>query len=87
MPFEKSFVCLGVVVRFGHRLGITNKPERLADLAAELATLQQHGQLPAQLAARIRGRLGFARAQVFGRLGGPALRTLTRIESGYASPF
>ena len=85
VPFEKSFVCLGVVFRFGQCLGVTNKPERLADLAAELAILNRHRQLPAPLAARIRGRLGFARAQVFGRLGGPALRALSRVETGSAT--
>ena len=81
-PFEKSFVCLGVVFGFGRCLEVTNKPERLDDLASELATLERLQQLPAPLAARIRGRLGFARAQVFGRLGGPALRALSRIEAG-----
>ena len=55
---------------------VQNKPERVEELSAALASLLRQPDCPAQLLPKLRGRLMFARSLCFGRFGAAALRTL-----------
>jgi hypothetical protein len=54
---------------------VGNKPERVADLLAEIEEAKRHGLTPAA-AASLRGKLQYAEGQTFGRCGSAALAVL-----------
>ena len=82
--FADSFTALGVVFSFAEvaQAGVvvvSNKQDRGARI---LEALEQQAQAPAfspAAAASIRGKLQYARGQVFGGVGGPGLRALSRL--------
>ena len=76
-PFAEEFVALGVVFNMSgivrsKKLWIANKPERVSRLREEISEILNTGRLRPGHAARLRGKLAFASAQIFGRCGAAA---------------
>ena len=85
-PFAASFVCLGACVSFeavGHVV-VSNKAARLKDLMREVEKARLERDMSRTMAKQLRGRIGFMRAQVFGRVGAPALRLLSLFAEGHS---
>lgn len=79
LPFAESFPVLGVSVGLpqarGEPVRAANKADRVEALSADLTRALAEG-LSASEAATLRGRLQFALAQTFARVGAPALAVL-----------
>ena len=80
LPFGPRFEPLGVVVDLSRSAAgvvtVTNKASRVDELAAAVASATASGCISPQEARSLRGRFVFARAQIFGRCGAPALKLL-----------
>ena len=80
VPFATKFEPLGVVVDLSGssdgRVVVTNKEARLEELREFVNRVTGTGSMTVQEVRRFRGRFVFSRAQVFGRVGAPALRAL-----------
>ena len=79
---SESFVSLGVQFNVGRVLShgcltICNTERRVANLAFELNLIKKEGLLSPARAASLRGKLGFAFSQTFGKVGRAGLRPLT----------
>ena len=84
--FAGVFPCLGTVVHlgeFGAPIEVRNKVTRMDEIMSTIRDLRVSGRFTRAAARSLRGRLGFARAQVFGRIGAPALRMLTAYAEGH----
>jgi hypothetical protein len=90
-PFAPVFDVLGVVCDLtdasSGRCRFLNKPERIAEIASTVDHVVEKGYITRGEARSLRGRIVFARAQVFGKCGAVALRALSDIaESTKGSP-
>ena len=83
-PFAASFTSLGVVFSFGEMAShgivqVANKPDRGDKVVEALQQQAEAGTYSPAAAASIRGKLQYVRGQVFGGVGGPGLRVLSRL--------
>jgi hypothetical protein len=77
--FAPEFSALGVVFRFpvdSRDVVVLNRPDRIDGLRDLIVKACEPGALTKKLCATLRGRLQFARSQLFGRCGGAAFRLL-----------
>jgi hypothetical protein len=86
IPFAHVCEALGVAFNleqspFGSA-SICNTMSRVTELCADLETVLKEGRLNSQDAQRLRGRMQFADAQLFGRTGKRCLKTLGSFAEG-----
>ena len=83
-PMQDTFKVLGVMVDLKEvmtnkgELVVTNTEERAKELKAVIQKIFEEGSLSAAEASQLRGRLGFANSQTFGREGAYAYLALGR---------
>ena len=86
MPFSPRCEALGVSFDLGAsfegRASICNTAGRVEELCADLESVLQEGTLNCKQAQRLRGRMQFADAQLFGRTGKRCLKTLGDFSEG-----
>eukprot|EP00435_Cladocopium_sp_Y103_P015191 s3045_g3.t1 len=86
MPFPDACDALGVSfnlsMSFRGFATICNTETRILELCAELQLVIQEGSLTSKDAQRLRGRMQFADAQLFGRTGKRCLRVLSDFAEG-----
>ena len=85
-PFDLSCEALGVVfdVSFSSsgRILVSNTKSRVEELCADIAMLLKTGSLGAKNAQRLRGRMQFANAQIYGKVGKRCLKVLSDFAEG-----
>ena len=86
VPFSSRCEALGVSFDLGAsfegRASICNTAGRVEELCADLESVLQEGTLNCKQAQRLRGRMQFADAQLFGRTGKRCLKTLGDFSEG-----
>ena len=90
MP-SSIFTSLGVEVNLneiftGQRITVHNVAKRVGDIFTEIDDVERSGKLLPARAGKLRGRLGFAGAQHFGRTGKYGLRALSSRQYQTAPP-
>ena len=84
--FGSSFPALGVVFDLSRqkekKVVVANKPERAAKVSDLVASLKAGPRPSTRTAETLRGVLGWARAQCFGRCGAVAVHILAQVVSG-----
>ena len=87
VPFADACDALGVFFNLGSsNLGCAlaqNTEVRVAELCADLQAVLKEGHLGAKQAQRLRGRMQFGEAQMFGRTGRKCLRVLSEFAEGH----
>eukprot|EP00971_Amphidinium_carterae_P334007 6469077-Amphidinium_carterae.1 len=86
-PPSEVFDTLGVRFDLSGMVGsgrfwVRNLPRRVSSILQELDEIELAGELLPARAARLRGRLGFAGSQLFGRVGKVGLRVLSDRQYG-----
>ena len=86
MPFSSSCQALGVLIDLSDsckgRAFISNTCSRVDELSAALDGVINDGSITQVEARRLKGRMQFAEAQLFGRVGKRCIRTLTDASEG-----
>ena len=86
MPFSSSCQALGVLIDLSDsckgRAFISNTRSRIDELSAALDDVINDGSIAQVEARRLKGRMQFAEAQLFGRVGKRCIRTLTDASEG-----
>ena len=87
VPFSHMVDALGVRIELTEssnlRAFVSNTPSRIEELTGEIDTILASGKLAKEHALRLRGRLGFAEGQIFGRTCRKTLKLVT--EHAYPS--
>ena len=87
MPFDSLFDALGVSFDLSaSHLGsvsVRNTETRVVELCNDLQEILDKGSLGSKQAQRLRGRMQFAEAQMFGRTGRRCLKVLTEFSEGH----
>ena len=87
MPFADTCDALGVTVNlsesYNGKATISNTHARVQELCNDLMEVIDAKHLTPKAAQRLRGRMQFADAQVFGRTGRRCLRVLTNFSEGH----
>jgi hypothetical protein len=87
-PFSAVFDALGVTFDLKDsmldKFVIANKVSRVEEIVKSVNDIVVKGFLPAAIARSLRGRIQFSGAQVFGRAGAAALRTLGSYADGHS---
>jgi len=84
-PLDSSFIALGVVFDLSQcfhkvpNLVVKNKPGRPEAIRADIAKILNTRKISGILAQRVRGKMVFARAQTFGRVGAMANNLLREV--------
>jgi hypothetical protein len=91
-PPSCIFTSLGVEVNLSEvfteqRITVHNSKKRVIDILSEIDDIERGGKLPPARAGKLRGRLGFAGAQHFGRTGKYGLRALSVRQYQAAPPY
>lgn len=88
-PFDNTCSALGVLFSLADsHVGVArihNTQKRIEELCADIDDIVRCGKLTCKAAQRLRGRMQFADAQVWGKAGKRCLRTLLDFACGYRS--
>lgn len=86
-PYSQQCEALGVVFNMGPsslgRAFVSNTDKRIEELCSEIAGVLSSGTLGRKQAQRLRGRMQFADAQLFGRTGKRCLKVLSDFAEGH----
>ena len=86
VPFSSTCQALGVHIDLCHSSGgqafISNTSSRVDELVVSLGEVMVRGSITQVNARKLKGRMQFAEAQLFGRVGKRCIRTLTDVSEG-----